>query len=157
MLKLKLNREVFIRKMGALGRGMSPYISVTARQFVSMVLEEVKERTGKTARGRTDLSDLWKVDHTKSRTREEFIIRNTYPNQDIILFREVGTKPHIIEGNPLHFFIKGKEVFTKKVRHPGTKPYFMVSATGLLLDKKADFYVDAIMNQVDKLMRDGLR
>jgi len=36
-----------------------------------------------------------------------------------------GTRPHIIvpvRAKCLHFFVKGREVFTKRVYHPGTKP-----------------------------------
>jgi len=36
-----------------------------------------------------------------------------------------GTKAHIIvpvKAKALHFFVKGREVFTKRVHHPGTKP-----------------------------------
>lgn len=40
-------------------------------------------------------------------------------------FVHEGTRPHIIRpryAKVLHFFVKGQEVFTTIVRHPGTKP-----------------------------------
>lgn len=43
---------------------------------------------------------------------------------------EFGSKPHDIlpkNGNALHFMIRGVPVFAKKVHHPGTKGYFMVT------------------------------
>lgn len=37
---------------------------------------------------------------------------------------ELGTNPHIINGNPtLRFVVGGRVVFAKTVRHPGTRPY----------------------------------
>ncbi len=41
-------------------------------------------------------------------------------------FVELGTRPHIIlpkNKKALRFIKDGKEVFAKKVRHPGSKPY----------------------------------
>ncbi len=38
---------------------------------------------------------------------------------------EMGTKPHVIEArraSVLHFFIGGKEIFTRRVNHPGFAP-----------------------------------
>ncbi len=40
-------------------------------------------------------------------------------------FVEMGTEPHVIvpvNAQALHFFIDGKEIFAKRVQHPGTKP-----------------------------------
>jgi len=41
-------------------------------------------------------------------------------------FVELGTRPHVIfpkNKKALRFFKDGKEIFAKKVRHPGSKPY----------------------------------
>jgi len=44
-------------------------------------------------------------------------------------FVEFGTRPHMIyprRAKALHFFTReGKEVFAKRVRHPGTRPTFI--------------------------------
>lgn len=40
-------------------------------------------------------------------------------------FVSEGTRPHLIVARrkrALHFFVGGREVFTQRVRHPGTKP-----------------------------------
>jgi HK97 gp10 family phage protein len=48
------------------------------------------------------------------------------PNTPYAGFVEFGTKPHTIvpkkAGGTLMFTVGGQKVFTKKVRHPGTKP-----------------------------------
>ena len=49
------------------------------------------------------------------------VIANASYSADI----EYGTKPHVIEpktAKALHFKSAGKDVFTKRVNHPGTKP-----------------------------------
>ncbi|WP_328434588.1 hypothetical protein [Streptomyces sp. NBC_00425] len=56
-------------------------------------------------------------------------------NHPAVLFVLKGTRPHIIRPRrrqALHFYVDGTEVFTKLVRHPGTRPNdFMARALRL--------------------------
>ncbi|MCZ2439653.1 MAG: hypothetical protein LC119_05695 [Burkholderiales bacterium] len=51
----------------------------------------------------------------------------------VATFLEYGTKPHIIRARRkqfLRFTVRGRVVFARRVRHPGTKPYrFLYNAT----------------------------
>lgn len=60
-------------------------------------------------------------------TQTTLQISNTAPNaRNILSWLRHGTRPHVIRANRrrfLHFEARdGNEVFTKRVRHPGTKP-----------------------------------
>ncbi|MET7981698.1 MULTISPECIES: hypothetical protein [unclassified Streptomyces] len=46
-------------------------------------------------------------------------------NHPAVFYVLEGTRPHIIRprrAKALHFYVEGAEVFSKLVRHPGTKP-----------------------------------
>ena len=52
---------------------------------------------------------------------------------------EYGTKPHVIEpktAKALHFKSDGKDVFTKRVNHPGTKPLAIMRNAALKVQKQ---------------------
>lgn len=60
------------------------------------------------------------VSSTTSSVSADLIVGARYAS-----FVSDGTKPHLIQARRaryLHFFVGGREVFTKRVRHPGTKP-----------------------------------
>ncbi|HLY53953.1 MAG TPA: hypothetical protein VKS60_00265 [Stellaceae bacterium] len=53
-------------------------------------------------------------------------------------FLEAGTRPHVIEARSaraLRFFAHGREVFAKRVDHPGTRPHPFL--TGAFADRAA--------------------
>lgn len=58
-------------------------------------------------------------------------VQNTAPHNQFV---EYGTRPHVIKprrkGGSLRFVVKGKVVFTKRVNHPGNRPFkFLYRAT----------------------------
>jgi len=161
MLKFSLNKEIFVRKLGLLGEQMGPMVSKAGRELAMEGYRSVVKLTGETAQGRTDLEHMWEIKNSKRASQEEFIIRNLYPDQDVVMFREVGTKPHLItprEGyGALRFSIGGEEIFTRVVKHPGTRAHRMVGDTELFLQGRVSFYVDETYRQVDKLTKAGLK
>lgn len=59
---------------------------------------------------------------------------------------EYGSKAHDIlprNAKSLHFFVDGKEIFTGRVRHPGTKAYAFMRGT---LDEKAQEIVSGFQD-----------
>lgn len=54
-------------------------------------------------------------------------VRNDAP---YALILERGSRPHLIvprrPGYPLRFSIAGRQVFAMRVRHPGTRPYYIM-------------------------------
>ena len=60
-------------------------------------------------------------------------------NADYSADLEYGTKPHVIEpktASALHFKSAGKDVFTKRVKHPGTKPLAIMRNAALKVQKQ---------------------
>ena len=60
-------------------------------------------------------------------------------NADYSAALEYGSKPHIIEpktAKALHFKSAGKDVFTKRVKHPGTKPLAIMRNAALKVQKQ---------------------
>ena len=60
-------------------------------------------------------------------------------NADYSADLEYGTKPHVIEpktAKALHFKSDGKDVFTKRVNHPGTKPLAIMRNAALKVQKQ---------------------
>lgn len=56
-----------------------------------------------------------------------------YSDSQIVRFLDQGTKPHIIEPKTTKslrwFGVWGNAIFAKRVKHPGTKPLFIVQKT----------------------------
>lgn len=60
-------------------------------------------------------------------------------NADYSAALEYGTKPHVIEpktAKALHFKSDGQDVFTKRVKHPGTKPLAIMRNAALKVQKQ---------------------
>jgi hypothetical protein len=158
MIKAKfgVDYSLYKKKMGLLGTQLVPYAKITTQQLADIALAMIKQKTGRVTSGATELRDLWEMDHNRIAAREEFIIHNTYPNQDVILWREVGTKPHdIVPKNKkfLHFFIGFHEIFTKHVWHPGTRPHLMILETNKFIKKKMEWWEKQIFKQADRIER----
>ncbi len=128
--KFRWDASIFTSKMGNLGTKLIPYAKVTFAQLADEARRRVKAYTPPT-KG-TNIRELWEIEHSSRGTIEEYIIHNLYENQDVILFFEVGTKPHQIRprkaGYPLHWLDEdtGAHMFAYLVRHPGTPAYRMI-------------------------------
>lgn len=59
-----------------------------------------------------------------------------------------GTKPHVIEGNPLVFTINGVQVFTTMVNHPGTEAHNITDSTNNYLESN----VNIIARKIRKVL-----
>ena len=60
-------------------------------------------------------------------------------NADYSAALEYGTKPHVIQpktAKALHFKSDGEDVFTKRVKHPGTKPLAIMRNAALKVQKQ---------------------
>lgn len=159
--KFRVDSRLFEKKLKAVGTRLIPFCGKSAELLAKWAFDEIKKRTPETRSGRTDIKALWDMQHTTRGAIETYIIQNLYPNQDILIFFEEGTKPHIIrpvKAKFLHFFIEetGEEVFTKLVRHPGTKKYAMVESVEAELTVKVDAYIQGTFKEVDRLMKMGL-
>ena len=100
----------------------------------SQIKEDTPKKTGKLARE-------WELNKTeKGKAIESGLLwKVTNPNQDVLHFLEYGTKPHIIvpknEGGVLVFNIDQQTIFSKIVRHPGTKPLAFVTRLQMAVNK----------------------
>jgi hypothetical protein len=161
-LNFKVDSRIFETKMKRLGTRLGPYVSATARRMIEKAYKIVQEKTPKPRKGRTDIRSLWRIKHSKRAAVEEFIIHNLYPNEDVLVYIEEGTRPHIIlpkrPGGSLHFFLdSGEEIWASWVLHPGTPDHRMVATAEMELEKMTDFYVKETFKQIDKLTKAGLR
>ena len=150
------NYDVLKARMGALSDKVFPYIRKTWEQIAKWALEEVKIYTPATHTG-TDLRSMWILESDTEGEIHEFIIRNTYPDPNIILWFEEGTKPHEIPVGQcgfLHFFTyEGDEVYTKRsVWHPGTVAWRMAAQTVNEAQVKIDQYMAATFTMVDQML-----
>jgi hypothetical protein len=95
-------------------------------------------------------SNLWKnitYRHIPSKYGAEVYTRVFYAE-----YVEEGTKPHVIKvknAKALHFKVGGKDVFVKKVNHPGTraKPFMQPAA-----DKERPIYIENLKRVLTKNM-----
>lgn len=147
----------FARDLGQLAEKLVPFMRATFRSFVQSGVDYIQQAGPEVREGRTPIKTLWISEQTASGAVDEFIIRNTYRNPDVILWFEFGTKAHEIPVGRfgfLHFTTyEGDEVFTRKsVHHPGTRPWLMVTRTKAMLDAALDNYVQATLRSVDQLI-----
>jgi hypothetical protein len=155
--KINIDYSRFEKAMSILYEKVIPYMRVTWMEIAEQGLRTVVAYTPPTRPGRTSIRDLWFLEHTVQAKVEQFIIRNLYKDQRVLLWFEEGTKPHEIRpryGNVLHFFLEdGTEIFTKLVYHPGSPAYGMVAQTERELNIRLDRYMEETMNMVDSLMQ----
>lgn len=75
-------------------------------------------------------------------------------NADYSADLEYGTKPHVIEpktAKALHFTTDGQEVFTKRVKHPGTKPLaIMRNAAHKVQKQVGGMFINNFKNDLKK-------
>jgi len=141
-------------KVSLLNSQLIPFAKVTARQVAEVALEMIKDRTPNTKTG-TDIRSMWELSESKKVTETTFIISNTYQPEEVILYFEVGTEPHIIEskGNyALHFWWLGKEIYARKVHHPGTPAYRMIGQTEEYIRPKMDWWERQQTSLLSKIM-----
>jgi len=159
-LSFKIDKRLFIAKIRGVGTKVIPYIKSDIRDLAEWAFGEVKVRTPEVTSGRTEIKDLWKMTESKSAAREMFVIKNLYPNQDVLIYMEEGTPPHIITpqkpGGFLHFFIRGDEIFTRLVKHPGTPAYKMVGSVEAELRSKVDWLTKRFFEHVRRLEAMGI-
>ena len=159
-LTFKIDERIFMAKIRGVGTKVIPYIKADVRDLAQWAFGAVKKGTPETASGRTIIKDLWVISKTKRGSREQFVIRNLYPDQNILWYMEKGTEPHIITpskpGGFLHFFLKGNEVFTRMVKHPGTKAHEMVGKVEVQLEKKVDWITKRFFMTVNRLEAMGI-
>jgi len=157
---IEIDYALWWKKSGALLNKLIPFARVTARSVATKVLERVEYHTPETWEGRTDIKDLWEMSHKKLKTREEFIIKNLYPDQQIIIWFEEGTKAHDIypKNSPwLHFNLRGtdKWIRTDHVSHPGTVAHEMIGKSEREMQPVIDSYVRKTFAQAQKIMDMG--
>jgi len=159
-LSFKIDKRLFIAKIRGVGTKVIPYIKSDIRDLAEWAFGEVKARTPEVTSGRTEIKDLWKMTENKSAAREQFVIKNLYPDQDVLIYMEEGTVPHVITpqkpGGFLHFFIGGDEIFTKLVKHPGTPAYRMVGSVEAELRSKVDWLTKRFFEHVRRLEAMGI-
>jgi len=113
-VEIRLKKIPNVLKEEKLNEAVEIALKEGATRYKEMVLDYIDE--GKAFRNRTGV------------LRSSII---AYENKVVAKapyapFVELGTRPHIIlpkNKKALRFIKDGKEVFAKKVRHPGSKPY----------------------------------
>lgn len=159
-VKYKIDSTQFRSKSRALINELIPYAEVTAEQIAKKGVDIVSELTPRSAKGTKHMADMWQ--YTKSRKARvlEFVIDNMYPNQDIVLYVEEGTKPHKIPIGRRGFLAwegaGGEWIYTKRaVMHPGTRPYLMLKTTEVRINALTDSYVTAVLKKASSIDRRG--
>jgi len=157
--KLRIDAAMFEKKMGAVGTRAIPFARESFKKFAVEAYRAVKMYTPPTRSGRTKIKDLWKMQFSRRGTIESYIIKNIYPNQDVILWMEEGTPPHIIRpkkpGGILRWIDEdtGQEMFARLVHHPGTPAYRMVYHAEREMNIRIDYYIAQTFALCDKLTR----
>lgn len=153
-------------KMEQLNLRMGPYIRYYGEKLVEWAKKNIIEKTPepgldqKTMQPRTRIKGMWTVEHSRHSTIDKYLIRNLYKNQDVLAYLEYGTPAHAIVARRvqyLHFWVDQREVFTKKVWHPGQKAHEMIADTEENIKQQADTYIKELMKQVQTLAGKGLR
>lgn len=154
-LTFELDERLFMAKIRGVGTKVIPYVKSDVRDIAGWAFREVKRKTPPTSSGRTKIKDLWIMRRSKRGAVEQFVIKNLYPDQDVLMYMEEGTPPHVITpkkpGGFLHFFIGGDEIFAKMVRHPGTPAYKMVGEVEVELLTKVSWLTQRFFKHVDRL------
>ncbi len=133
MITIELDMTQFADEIRQTLRVMDSYV-LHAAKMSEHFLEVIQARTPKDTGG-TRAS--WTVHMHKA---SDVILWEISPDgkEDIVTFLEFGTKPHMIEGNPILAFYWKKidqDVFVHYVMHPGTKPLGFVRITQDDIDK----------------------
>lgn len=81
------------------------------------------------------MRSLWVIQRQEAKKSVSLTIRNlmdeTASGAKILSYMEFGTKPHVIvpkNARALRFFLENKAIFSKRVNHPGTRPYRMLAS-----------------------------
>ena len=97
--------------------------------------------------GSGNIASKWRIQYHTGTTGEirTISIYNVHENENIVLYLEEGTRPHIIPVGAKGFLAfqddNGKWVFTKNdIHHPGTIAYRMVGLTAELLNSNLNTF-----------------
>ena len=97
-------------RTGLVSNVMAGFAGAVTRSVKGVAAERITSRTGAYLAG---ISSTW--------TGDRIVTTASAPHS---LFLERGTRPHVIEGNPvLRFKVGGQTVYARRVNHPGTRPY----------------------------------
>ena len=154
---IRIEWKEFERQLGVLRDRLIPFMRTTFRSFVESGVDFIQQAGPETREGRTKIKTLWVSEQTAQGAIDEFMIHNTYKNQDVILWFEYGTRAHDIpvgRAGFLHFTTyEGDEVYTRKtVKHPGTSPWLMVTRTKAMLDAALNTYVEKTLASINTLI-----
>jgi len=155
-LKFSIDAALARKKLDRVVTDVIPYAKTTAKELAWWACEEIKKRTPETAPGRTNIKNWWSFNTTRKGSMVSYVIRNMYKNQDVILYFEEGTKPHVIEPvekQALRWIDGGEERFAKSVAHPGTMGHFMVELTRRDLEYKTNLYIQNTFRYLDTRMK----
>jgi len=156
--KFQIDMAMFERKARNIGTRVIPYARFMFKKLAGWAFLTLKAHTPPTRHGRTKIKELWKMKLSRRGTIENYIIENMYPNQDVIMFMEEGTRPHIIRpkraGGVLAWVDEdtGQAMFARLVHHPGTPAYHMVAQTEREVNIKIDYYIQQTFKMTNKLI-----
>lgn len=152
--KFKIDSKIFESKSRRIGRLLRDFVTVTGKEIARFAHRTVAAYTPPTRSGRTKIRELWEMDFSRKGSVEEYIIRNTYPNKEVIEIFEYGANPHIIYPTkaPALKWIDdktGAEVFSKISHHPGIPPYQMVAQTEKEVNILVNTYIQQTFKQIE--------
>jgi len=161
MIEAKFSYDIAVlkKRMAALSNKVIPYMKSTSKQVAEFALQKIKyfTRAPTYTKGATKLADLWEMTYSRKGTVENYIIKNTYPIQDVILFFEEGTNPHVIR--PVKASIlrwvdedSGDIIFARSVMHPGTIQHAMLAQTEKLVQPEFDKYIQKCFQMTDRML-----
>jgi len=150
-VRYRFESGAIFSKLATLEAKTMPFARSTMRLIAQDCLDIIKEKTP----GKGTIRELWQIFEERQETVEEWIIRNTYENKDILWYLEKGTKPHKIF--PKHSSVLAWEDadaprgvrFSKYVFHPGTKPYGMVKAAYDSMNMIANRYINELLSSLE--------
>ncbi len=156
---LKIDAGMFRKHAEAIGTDVIPFARRAFQLFAVEAHKAVKLYTPPTRRGRTKIKNLWEMTYSRRGTIESYIIKNTYPNQDVILWMEEGTPPHIIRPKkPGGLLVwvdddTGETIRAKLVNHPGTPAFQMIYHAEREMNFRINYYIQQTFKMVDKMTR----